>query len=97
MANPSHPQNSAEKNAQKYFRKAEQSDTLAKDARKKEKATTAAKTAKLRGLRLAKESADKEEADRAAAAKAEGKPGTQPQSKRKRAAPKPAPMVRMTY
>jgi hypothetical protein len=95
MANPSHPQNSAEKNAQKYFRKAEQSDTLAKETRKKEKASTAAKTAKLRGLRLAKESADKEEADKAAAAKGEGKPGTA--SKRKRAAPKPAPMVRMTY
>ncbi len=34
MANPTTPPNNAEKNAQKFFKKSEQSDTLAKRSRK---------------------------------------------------------------
>jgi len=64
-------QNSHEKNAQKYFAKTEQSETPAKQTRKKERTANAAKTAKLRGLRLAKEAADKEEAGKLAMEKAE--------------------------
>ena len=50
MANPAAP-NNAEKNAQKFFKKAEQSDTLAKRSRKKERSDQSTKTAKLRELR----------------------------------------------
>jgi hypothetical protein len=48
-----------EKSAQSHFRKAEQSETSLKQARRKERAADAAKTEKLRALRLAKEAADK--------------------------------------
>ena len=94
MANSMPPQNTAEKNAQKYFKKADQSDTLAKQGRKKERAADAAKTARLRGLRLAKEQTDKQEADRLA--EESGTPaGAQP--RRSKRAAKPAPMKRLTY
>ena len=98
MANPTTPQNTAEKNAQKYFRKADQSDTLAKQSRKKERSADAAKTAKLRGLRLAKEQTDKEEAEKVAAEHAANKTGSPQPAKAKRvAAAKPPAMKRMTY
>ena len=85
-------QSTAQKGAQKYFKKEAQDDTHAKQARK-ERAAGAAKTAKLRALRLAKEAADKEVADKQAA---EG--GQVPAAKRKRASvAKPAGMVRMSY
>jgi hypothetical protein len=96
MANPTTPQQNTEKNAQKYFKKAgAQDETLAKQTRKKELAAAAAKTAKLRDLRLAKERADKEASDKLAAEQ----PGTAAEAKpRKRATPAKAPtMVRMTY
>ena len=94
MSNSATTQNPAEKNAQKYFRKAEQNDTIAKQARKTERQVSAAKTAKLRGLRLAKELADKDEAEKRAA-EAGPNPG---HTRAKRAAKvKPAAMVRMTY
>jgi hypothetical protein len=98
MANPTTPPNNAEKNAQKFFKKAEQSDTLAKRTRKKEKSDHAAKTAKLRGLRLAKETVDKAEADKQAAEKTEAMTDAQREKQRKRAAVvKPAARIRMTY
>jgi len=88
------PPNSAQKVAQKYFAKtAAQDDTLAKQTLKKERAVTAAKTARLRDLRLAKEAQDKEEADRLAK-----ETGVVPPVRRKRAtAVKPAKMIRMSY
>jgi hypothetical protein len=84
-----------EKNAQKYFRKTEQSETLAKQSRKKERNADAAKTAKLRGLRLAKEAADKEEADKLASQSADGLPGMK-RAARRPSQPKRA-TVRMIY
>jgi len=97
MANPAAP-NNAEKNAQKFFKKAEQSDTLAKRSRKKERSDHATKTAKLRELRLAKETVDKAEADKQAAAKSEAMTDAQREKQRKRAAVvKPAARIRMTY
>ena len=48
-----------QKSAQIHFRKAEQSETSLKQARKKARAADAEKTAKLRALRLAKEAQDK--------------------------------------
>ena len=98
MTNQTTTQNPAEKNAQKYFRKAEQSDTLAKQGRKTERQANAAKTAKLRGLRLAKELADKEEAEKLASEGGTKNPDAPSRARTKRAAKvKPAAMVRMTY
>ncbi len=57
----------ARRKAQNYFAKAEQRDVLLKQEKEKAKAADAAKIARLRGLRLAKEAADKEIADRLAA------------------------------
>jgi hypothetical protein len=59
MNKPPMSQSTWEKSAQNHFRKAEQSEPLSKQARKKERAADAAKTAKLRALRLAKEAQDK--------------------------------------
>ena len=84
-------QSNAEKGAQKYFKKEVQDETLAKQARKKERAAGAAKTAKLRALRLAKEAADKEVTDKQAA-----ETGGVP-AKRKRTAAVKSTMVRMSY
>ena len=87
-------QSTAQKGAQKYFKKVAQDDTLAKQARKKERAVGAAKTAKLRALRLAKEASDKEVADKQAAENG----GAVPSARRKRVpAVKSAGMVRMSY
>jgi hypothetical protein len=106
MTDQNKPPNAAQKNAQKYFahtEKGEKSETLAKQTRKKERAVDAAKTAKLRGLRLAKEAADKEEADMRVAekAKAQAAAGAGHPARAKRAARapvvKPAAMKRMTY
>jgi hypothetical protein len=86
-------QSTAQKGAQKYFKKA-QDETLAKQARKKERAVDATKTAKLRALRLAKEAADKESADKQAAENG----ATAPTGRRKRnPVVRPAGMVRMSY
>jgi hypothetical protein len=90
----SKPLNSAQKGAQKYFTKTAQDDTLAKEVRKKERSATAAKTAKLRALRLAKEATDKEAADQLAAQNT----GAIPAARRKRvAAVKPVRMLRLSY
>jgi hypothetical protein len=52
------PQSAAEKNAQSYFKKAEQDESTAKKEYKKAFAANATKTANLREQRLAKEAAD---------------------------------------
>ena len=95
MPNPVPPQSSAEKNAQKHFKKAEQSDTSAKRTFKTARAVDAAKTAKLRGLRLAKEAADKDEADKLAAEKTSN--GEAPPRPRRKAPKAKVTMVRMIY
>jgi hypothetical protein len=93
MDRPTKPQNAAQKSAQTYFNKAAQDDSVAKQSRKKERATADAKTAKLRALRMAKEAADKQEADRLAA-----EPGhVAPTPRRKRAAPAKPTVQRFTY
>ena len=84
------PPNTPQKNAQKYFSTAEKSETTEKKARKKERAAGDAKTAKLRELRLAKEAADKDAADKLAETQGTKRPARRP-AQRKR------PAVRMTY
>ena len=69
--------NAAENNAQRYFRKAERSETLLKQELKKERAADATKTAKLRELRLAKEAAEKLNAESAEKAGAQAAKATQ--------------------
>jgi hypothetical protein len=86
-------QSTAQKGAQKYFKKVTQDDTLAKQARKKERAVGAAKTAKLRALRLAKEASDKEVADKQLSENG----GSVPAARRKRAPVVKSAMVRMSY
>src|SRR5438874_11672674 len=93
MNNNTKPQNGAQNNAQKYFKRTALADTAAKESKKLRK-EGAAKIDRLRGLRLAKEAADKEEADKLAIENT----GTVAPAKRKRtAAAKPAKMTRMTY
>ena len=94
---PSAPtrQNTAATNAQKYFRKAEQTDASVNQMRRTERQAAAAKTAKLRGLRLAKDEADKAAQE---AAQGTSKPEGETPIRRKRVAKaKAAPMIRMTY
>ncbi len=85
MADPN--KNSAQNSAQTYFRKTERNDSLIKRERKKERAASTAKTANLRQLRLAKEAADKEEAEKLQAA------GPAPRKRE----PRTKPMLRLTY
>ena len=59
MNKPPAPKTAWEKSAQNHFRTAEQSETNLKQIRRKERAADAAKTEKLRALRLAKEAQDK--------------------------------------
>ena len=93
MPKPTQPLNAAQKNAQHYFRKAElQPDTLAKQARKKERVAGAANTARLRELRLAKEAEDKQAKDKLAAEQG----GASPPTERKRAR-QTRSVVRMSY
>jgi hypothetical protein len=83
------------KNApQKYFTKAPQDDSLAKEIARKERALTAAKTARLRALRLAKEAADKGQSDKPAAQEADAPLSARP---KRRPAGKSARVVRMSY
>jgi hypothetical protein len=64
MTDLTQPRNAAQKNAKSYFKQAElKSQTLEKQSLKKERAAVAANTAKLRGLRLAKEAAEKQAKD----------------------------------
>ena len=69
------PRDTAQKNAQHYFRNAElQSETLAKTLQKKERVASAANTARLRELRLAKEAAEKQANEAAGIEPAKRKP-----------------------
>jgi hypothetical protein len=74
MNKPPVPKTAWEKSAQSHFRKAEQSETSLKQARKKERAADAAKTERLRALRLAKEAQDKLAAETEAQTNAGVKP-----------------------
>ena len=67
MTNASDPRDAARGKAQRYFTQSEQRDTLIKQEIEKERAAVDAKTAKLRALRLAKEAADREAAEKLAA------------------------------
>ncbi|HXM00258.1 MAG TPA: hypothetical protein VN932_10035 [Rhizomicrobium sp.] len=67
MPSPSDSRDAARKRAQNHFTASEQRDVAVKQEIEKERAAVAAKTAKLRALRLAKEATDKIEADRVAA------------------------------
>jgi len=84
MANTTDARDAAQKRAQTHFTASEQRDALVKQEIEKERAASAAKTARLKALRLAKEADDKVEADRlamiAAAAKA-AKPAAKPRTK----------------
>ena len=94
MDDQSNPRNAMQKGAQRYFAKAAKDETLAKDISKKERNAGAAKMARLRELRLAKEAQEKAEAEKVAAAK----PNAAPVAKRKSAGPaKPPKTVRMFY
>ena len=94
MDDRNNPRNAMQKGAQKYFAKAAKDETLAKEISKKEQRAGAAKMARLRELRLAKEAGEKAEADKLAA----DKPSAAPVAKRKSATPaKPPKMVRMSY
>ena len=88
------PQNKSAANAQKYFRKADQAEASVNQIRRTERNAAAAKTAKLRELRMAKDEADRaaEEAVRSA-----GDSRPEPQARKRAATPKPAAMKRMIY
>jgi hypothetical protein len=62
MSNSSDQQTAARQRAQNYFTQTEKRDALVKDELEKERAASAAKTAKLRALRLAKEAEEREAA-----------------------------------
>lgn len=85
MANTTEARDAAQKRAQNHFTASEHRDALVKQEIEKERAATAAKTARLKALRLAKEADDKVEADRlamiAAAAKAAAKPAAKSRAK----------------
>jgi hypothetical protein len=82
MVNSNRPQETIRRKAANYFTQAEQRDKLVRQEIEKERAASAAKTAKLRALRLAKEAADKDAAEKRALEKAEAK--TLAESRRKR-------------
>jgi hypothetical protein len=81
-------QTAAAKNAKAYFRQSEREEGTAKAIRKKEVAADAAKTAKLRTLRLEKEAADR------LAAETSGQPA---RSGRRKTAGGKRMKVRMVY
>lgn len=87
------PKSSLVKNAQTYFRRAEHDEATAKQIRKKERAAEATKIANLRRLRLEKEAADREAANKLAAENGgqPPRPAQRTNATRKRAA------VRMIY
>jgi len=73
MVTPPKSTDAARKTAQNHFTQSEQRDKLVKQEIEKARAASAAKTARLRALRMAKEAADKETADRKEAEKASAK------------------------
>jgi hypothetical protein len=68
MAGPSKTTEAARKAAQTHFTQSEQRDKAIKHEIEKERAATAAKTARLKALRLAKEATEREEAEKRKAA-----------------------------
>jgi hypothetical protein len=62
MSNSSDQQSAARQRAQNYFTQTEKRDALVREEVEKERAASAAKTAKLRALRLAKEAEERERA-----------------------------------
>jgi hypothetical protein len=87
MANSEERRDQARRKAQNHFAASEQRDALVRKEIEKERAVSAAKTAKLRALRLAKEASEKEAADRLAAQEAEAKPRKVRTSPRKQTGP----------
>ena len=87
MANSEERRDHARRKAQNHFAASEQRDALVRKEIEKERAVSAAKTAKLRALRLAKEASDKEAADRLATDAAEAKPRKTRTAPRNRRAP----------
>jgi hypothetical protein len=77
MAGPPKTPDAARKSAQTYFTHTEQRDRAIKQEIEKERAASAAKTARLRALRLAKEAADKEAAEKRKAESPKGAGTTQ--------------------
>jgi len=87
MSNPTEERrDQARRKAQNHFAASEQRDALVRKEIEKERALSAAKTAKLRALRLAKEAVDKEAASKLAAEKAELK-ARKPHAPRPKRAP----------
>jgi hypothetical protein len=74
MANSEERRDQARRKAQNHFAASEQRDALVRKEIEKERAVSAAKTAKLRALRLAKEASEKEAANRLETEKVEAKP-----------------------
>ena len=64
MPDPIEQRAAARQRAQNYFTQADKRDALVREEMEKERAANAAKTAKLRALRLAKEAEAREEAAR---------------------------------
>ena len=91
MNKPPLSQSAWEKSAQSHFRKAQPSETSLKQARGKERAADAAKTERLRALRLAKEAQDKLVAETEGQTKAGVKSVARGTHQSKRG------LVRMTY
>ena len=81
MAGPPKPNDAARRAAQTHFTQSEQRDKALKQEIEKERAAVAAKTARLRALRLAKEATEREEAERRKAAEPKPAPST-PRKKR---------------
>ncbi|MGA9795039.1 MAG: hypothetical protein WBQ17_05815 [Rhizomicrobium sp.] len=79
MADNQTERDAARNRAQKHFAASEQRDVLVKQMIESERAAVAARTAKLKALRLAKE-----EADRLAAPAASGKPAKKTRARKAR-------------
>jgi len=82
----------AQANAQRFFSKSAGQEGPVKHSVRAERAQQAAKTAKLRALRLAKEQGEKDEAERLALETPAQKPGREKPIRKKRAG-----LVRMSY
>jgi len=66
MSNSSDQQSAARQRAQNYFTQTEKRDAMVREEVEKERNVAAAKTAKLKALRLAREAQEREEAARVA-------------------------------
>ena len=73
MTEPNKSRYAARRSAQNHYARAEERDQRLRQEIEKERAASTAKSARLRGLRLAKEAADKEAAERTPAPDGEAK------------------------